>query len=137
MLLLRTFVVLCTLVLLSLTALEADARRGGGGRSAHVSRAGPAGHGSVRHHNRHREGARRRGHIGREVRSERHEYWEDRRRYAIGATLAVATFQALACQPTTVIVNGVVYYSCGSGWYTRRVYTGTVTYVVVTTPAGY
>ena len=138
MLLLRTFVALCTLVLLALPALEADAqRRGGGGRQANVSRAGPASHGSVRHHNRHGGGARRRGSVRREVRSERHEYWEDRRRYAIGAALTVATFHALACQPTTVIVNGVAYYSCGSGWYTRRVYTGTVTYVVVTTPAGY
>ena len=138
MLLLRTFVALCTVVLLALPALETDAqRRGGGGRRANVSRAGPAGHGSVRHHNRHRERARRRGSVRREVRSERHEYWEDRRRYRIGATVTAAAFRALTCQPTTVIVNGIGYYSCGGGWYTRRVYSGTVTYVVVTAPAGY
>jgi hypothetical protein len=139
--LLRTFVALCALVLVALPAFEADARgrgggRGGGGR-ANVSRAGPAGHGSVRHHNRHHYPARRRRAVAHEIHSERHEYWEDRRRWRIGATLTAANYRALACQPTTVIVNGVAYYSCDDGWYTRRVYSGTVTYVVVTAPAGY
>lgn len=134
----RMFLALCAVVLLALPALETDARgRGGGGRRANVSRAGPASHGSVRHHNRHGAGAPRRGAARREVRSERHEYWEDRRRRRIGATLTVATYRALTCEPITVIANGVTYYGCAGDWYTRRVYSGTVTYVVVTTPPGY
>ncbi len=143
MLLRKTFLALCTLILIALPALETDAqRRGGGGRGgggrANVSRSGPAGHGSARHHNRHHDRARTRGAVRRESRSERHEYWEDRgRRRRIGAALTVASYRALSCRPTTVIVDGVAFYSCGGGWYTRRVYSGTVTYVVVTAPAGY
>ncbi len=132
-----TFVALCTLILIALPALETDARGRGGGRRANVSRSGPASHGSARHHNRHHDRARKRGAVRRENRSERREYWEDRRRRRIGATLTVATFRALSCQPTTIIVDGVAFYSCGGGWYNRRVYSGAVTYVIVTAPAGY
>ena len=141
MLLLRTFVALCALILIALPALETEAQpRGGGGRgggrSANISRSGPASHGSVRHSNRNR--ARTGRAVKRERRSERHEYFEDRgRRLRIGARMTVATYRALSCQPTTAIVDGVAFYGCGGGWYNRRVYSGTVTYVVVTAPAGY
>lgn len=136
----KTFVVLCTLFVIALPALEADARGRGGGRGggrANVSRSGPASHGSARHHNRHPNRGRARGAVRRENRSERHEYWEDRQRRRIGASLTVASYRALTCQPVTVIVDGVAYYGCAGDWYTRRVYSGSVTYVVVTAPPGY
>lgn len=65
------------------------------------------------------------------------EFYEDRWKYAMGATLTAATFRALTCTPTTVIVGNVSYSQCGTHWY-RRTYTGgSVTYIVVTTPPGY
>jgi len=65
------------------------------------------------------------------------EWYEDQWKYALGATLTIATFQALACQPTVVMVGTVSYYQCASTWYQRTYSGGSVTYIVVNPPAGY
>jgi cysteinyl-tRNA synthetase len=49
----------------------------------------------------------------------------------------MATFSALSCQTTTVVVGAVSYYQCGPTWYNRRYMGGSTTYVVVNTPPGY
>lgn len=73
----------------------------------------------------------------RDVRREVHEWHEDRWRRRIGASLTAATFRALTCAPTVVIIGSVHYYSCGVNWY-RRTYVGSsATYVVVAPPSGY
>jgi hypothetical protein len=65
------------------------------------------------------------------------EFYEDRWKYAVGASLTAATFRSLTCTPTTVIVGGVSYYQCGPTWY-QRAYSGTsMTYVVINAPSGY
>ena len=65
------------------------------------------------------------------------EFREDRFEFVVGATLTVAIFRSLTCTQTKVIVNGVVFYSCGGHWY-NPVYQGPqVTYVIVNTPPGY
>ncbi len=138
--------------------------RGGGRSQPNVSRSGPANQGSIGHASRHssrdmrgnrRETGQDARSSGREVRqdrgqtrgynrnqardevSEHHEWHEDRWRRQVGARIAATTFRALTCQSTTIIVNGIAYYSCGGSWYTRQVSGTTVTYVVVTAPAGY
>jgi hypothetical protein len=68
---------------------------------------------------------------------DRHEFYEDRWKYAVGASLTAATFRSLTCASRTVVVNGVSYYNCGPTWYNRAYSGGSVTYVVVNTPAGY
>ena len=65
------------------------------------------------------------------------EWYENRAAFAIGATLTMATFSAMSCTTTTVVVTGVSYYRCGTGWYNRAYSGGNVTYVVVGAPAGY
>jgi len=65
------------------------------------------------------------------------EFYEDRWKYALGASLTAATFRALTCTPTTVIVGGVSYYQCGSSWYNRAYSGGSTTYVVINAPPGY
>jgi hypothetical protein len=55
----------------------------------------------------------------------------------VGATLTAATFTALTCQPTTVVVGNVSYYQCGTAWYKRSFYSGNTTYIVVNAPPGY
>jgi hypothetical protein len=54
-----------------------------------------------------------------------------------GADKPASAFNALTCTPTTVVVNGVTYYSCGGAWYTRGYQEGSVTYIVVNAPLGY
>lgn len=146
-----------------LLTLPVDARGRGGGGGPRVSRSGPASHGSVRHSGGRRDAGRdarrdrrdsardirrdrrdtardirsERREFARDVRHERHEWWEDRSRRRVGAMLTVTAFRSLTCTPTTIIVNGVAYYSCDSVWYSRRYVGGSVTYVVVTAPAGY
>jgi hypothetical protein len=65
------------------------------------------------------------------------EWYEDRWKYAMGASLSVTTFRALTCQPTVVLVGSVSYYQCASTWYRRTYMQGSTTYVVVSAPAGY
>jgi hypothetical protein len=72
-----------------------------------------------------------------EYRDDRHEYVEDRYRRRVGTALTISAWNSLTCAPRTVYVGGVSYYQCGSYWYNRAYSGGSVTYVVVTTPAGY
>ena len=65
------------------------------------------------------------------------EFYEDRWKYAVGASLTAASFRALTCTPSTVIVGGVSYYQCGSSWYQRGYSGGSTTYVIINAPAGY
>jgi hypothetical protein len=65
------------------------------------------------------------------------EYYEDRWKYAVGASLTAATYRSLTCTPTTVIVGSVTYYQCGSTWYQRGYSGGSTTYVVINAPSGY
>ena len=65
------------------------------------------------------------------------EWYEDRWKYAMGAALTVATFRALSCQTTTVVVGNVTYTQCASTWYQRSYTAGSTTYIVVNAPAGY
>ncbi|MDB4433493.1 hypothetical protein N9166_02020 [bacterium] len=66
-----------------------------------------------------------------------HGFYDDAWKYALGATLTVATFRALTCATQTFVVNGVTFYNCGPTWYNRAYAGGSVTYVVVNAPAGY
>ncbi|MEE9607375.1 MAG: hypothetical protein V3U03_06505 [Myxococcota bacterium] len=68
---------------------------------------------------------------------EHEEWYEDRWKRAVGASLTVSAFRSLQCASSTVVVNGVTYYNCGSSWYQRGYSGGNVTYVVVGPPAGY
>ena len=68
---------------------------------------------------------------------DRKEFYQDRRRLVVGASLTAAAFGALSCASQTVVVNGISYYGCGGTWYNRAYSGGSVTYVVVETPAGY
>ena len=70
-------------------------------------------------------------------RSEMHEFYEDRWRYRVGASLSAASFRSLQCASSTVVVNGVTYHNCGSSWYQRGYSSGSVTYIVVNAPAGH
>jgi hypothetical protein len=72
-----------------------------------------------------------------DIRDERRDYWDDRYRYRVGATLTAVTFRSLTCTSTVVVVNGVTYYSCGGTWYSRGYQTGSVTYIVVNAPPGH
>jgi hypothetical protein len=65
------------------------------------------------------------------------EWYEDRWKYAVGASLTMAVFSSLTCTTTIVVVSGMTYYNCGPTWYNRAYSGGSVTYVVVGTPAGY
>ncbi len=56
---------------------------------------------------------------------------------AVGTALTVSAFNSMTCNPTTVYVNGVAYYQCGSTWYNQAYQQGDVVYVVVDTPPGY
>ncbi len=68
---------------------------------------------------------------------DRKEFYQDRRRFAVGATMTAAAFGALTCASRTVVVNGISYYGCGGTWYNRAYAGGAVSYVVVDAPAGY
>lgn len=56
---------------------------------------------------------------------------------ALGTALTISAFNSMTCNPTTVYVNGVAYYQCGSTWYNQAYQQGDVVYVVVDTPPGY
>jgi hypothetical protein len=72
-----------------------------------------------------------------EVRNERRDFAEDVHRRRRARALTATAFRALSCARTTLVVNGVTYYRCGSTWYNRGYQGGSVTYVIVTAPAGY
>lgn len=57
--------------------------------------------------------------------------------YAVGTVISAATYGALSCAPTTVIVGGVTYSRCGTTWYQPTYGGGGVTYIVVAPPPGY
>ena len=51
---------------------------------------------------------------------EHEEWYEDRWKRAVGASLTVSAFRSLQCASSTVVVNGVSYYNCGSSWFGWR-----------------
>ncbi len=57
--------------------------------------------------------------------------------YAAGTIISAASYSALPCTPTTVVVNGMSYSQCGSTWYQPAYSGGNVNYVVVNPPMGY
>jgi len=78
-----------------------------------------------------------------DVHSERHEWAEDRyrgrrtARIVVGTSLTIASWNALTCRQTTVLVGDITYYTCDGTWYQPNYRGNSVTYVVVNTPAGY
>lgn len=72
-----------------------------------------------------------------DVRDDRQDYYDDRQRRRLGATLTRSAFRSLSCKSTKVIVGNVTYYRCGNDWYSRAYQGSSVTYVIVTAPAGY
>ena len=130
---------LCIFVTLIFLAIDTDARGRGGGGGGGYSRSSAASHGSMR--GRSPGSTRSRG-TRNTRRDNRHDWHDDRRRRrairaVVGMTLTLASWNALTCTRTRVIVNGVIYYSCGAAWY-QGYYSGAqVTYVVVNTPPGY
>lgn len=151
--------VCAVLVVLLFVVAEVEARRGGGGGGGggrSFSRSGPASSGSVRsqrsasgsHSGRqgNRSGQRNemrddRTDYRNERRDDRRDFiddrHDDRRRRRIGVSLTRSVFRGLSCNTTTVYLNGITYYNCGYDWYTRAYAGSSVTYIVVTAPAGY
>jgi hypothetical protein len=43
----------------------------------------------------------------------------------------------MSCARTSVIVDGITYWSCDDAWYQSTYSDGSVTYVVVNAPPGY
>ena len=154
-------------VALFFVATEADARRGAdnkrGGSDKSVSRSGPASKGSlggeksarsnrqdnkadarddrndrrddVRDDRNDRHDDRR--DYRDDVRDDRQDYYDDRQRRRIGVALTRSAWRSLSCKSSKVIVGGVTYYRCGNDWYTQAYKGGSVTYIVVVTPAGH
>jgi hypothetical protein len=52
----------------------------------------------------------------------------------IGSVLTAAAFSAQSSSCTSVSVNGMSYYQCGSTWYQPSYSGGSVTYIVVNPP---
>ena len=55
----------------------------------------------------------------------------------VGATLSAASVSSQGCTMTTVYVNDVTYYQCGSNWYNKAYEGGELVYIVVNPPSGY
>jgi hypothetical protein len=55
----------------------------------------------------------------------------------IGSVITAASWNAMTCTRSSIIVDGVTYYSCGDAWYQPTYSGGSVTYIVVDAPAGY
>ncbi|MGE0684052.1 MAG: hypothetical protein AB7P69_24490, partial [Candidatus Binatia bacterium] len=53
---------------------------------------------------------------------------------AIGSTMTAAAFNQQKASCTTLIVNGMTYYQCGSTWYQPSSQGSNVTYIVVSPP---
>lgn len=86
----------------------------------------------------HREDAREdRQDYADDVRDDREDWYDDRYHRRVGGVLTVSAFGSLSCASSTVIVNNVTYYRCGSDWYSRAYSGGNVTYIVVDAPSGY
>ena len=133
---------LCIFTMLIFLAIDTYARGGGGRGSGGYSRSSAASHGSMRGRSPGSSRSRGRRDTRRDIHEERHDWHDDRRRRrairaVVGATLTLASWNALTCTRTRVMVNGVIYYSCGAAWY-QGYYSGAhLTYVVVNTPPGY
>jgi hypothetical protein len=139
----RKFALLALIVGVFMLAADfAEARRGGGG-AAGISRSGPAASGSVRGN---------RGDARRDVRDDRRDFrrdryddrrdfredvYRDRRRVRAARAISASAFRNLSCRSEIIVVGNVTYYRCGGGWYQRAYHGGSVTYVIVTAPAGY
>ena len=133
---------LCIFVTLIFLAIDTDARGRGGGGGGGYSRSSAASHGSMRGRSPGSSRSRGRRDTRRDIHEERHDWHDDRRRRrairaVVGMTLTLASWNALTCTRTRVIVNGVIYYSCGAAWYQGYYSGANVTYVVVNTPPGY
>ncbi len=118
---------------------EVDARRGGGGGrrgggGKSISRSGPASGGSVRSQKPTRSQSSNKR---KDVRDDRRDWYDDRRRRRIGTSLTISAFRSLSCTSSRIYVGGVTYYRCGHEWYSRAYHGGNVTYVIVTAPSGY
>jgi hypothetical protein len=55
---------------------------------------------------------------------------------AVGAAASSNYLYSVPCR-TTFTVSNVIYYHCGSTWYSRGYEGGQVVYIVTSAPAGY
>lgn len=101
-------------------SFDADAKR-------MVKRSGPAARGAVRHVKPHPV---RRRHV---VRHHNHSVLKA----VVVVSLTASAFRARNCRYTTIITNGVTYYSSCGTWYKRGYESGTVVYIETSTPSGY
>ena len=53
---------------------------------------------------------------------------------AIGSVMTAAAFSAQSSSCSSLSVNGMSYYQCGSTWYQPSYSGGNVTYIVVNSP---
>ena len=53
---------------------------------------------------------------------------------AIGSTMTAAAFNKQKASCSTLVVNGISYYQCGSTWYQPSYQGGNATYIVVSPP---
>ena len=158
------FALLCGVSLVLLVVFDAESRGRGGRGGGGFSRGGAAAGGSFGHQrgyggsnrmnnnngrmndraddrndrmdNRQDHYQDRRDHVD-DYYDDRREWVEDRQAVRIGAYLTASAFGAMSCSPTIVVVGGVTYNQCGGDWYQRAYRSGSVTYIVVTAPAGY
>ncbi len=79
----------------------------------------------------------------RDIHDDREDWYDDRRQrrvataIVIGTVISAASWNAMTCAQTSIVVDGVTYYSCGDAWYQPTYSGGSVTYVVVNAPPGY
>jgi hypothetical protein len=155
------FALLCGVSLVLLVVFDAESRGRGGRGGGGFNRGGAAAGGSFGHQrgyggsnrmnnnngrmndraddrmdNRQDHYQDRRDHVD-DYYDDRREWVEDRQAVRIGAYLTASAFGAMSCSPTIVVVGGVTYNQCGGDWYQRAYRSGSVTYIVVTAPAGY
>jgi len=78
----------------------------------------------------------------RDIHDDREDWYDDRRRrvataIVIGSVISAASWNSMSCARTSVVVDGITYWSCDGAWYQSSYSGGSVTYVVVDAPAGY
>ena len=56
---------------------------------------------------------------------------------AVGTAVAISAFQSTSCPTDTTSFDGIVYYKCGSTWYTKGYQSGDVVYIASDPPTGY
>jgi hypothetical protein len=79
------------------------------------------------------------------VREDRREDWQEYREdyYDDGSYAEyyeeqdALVYWTLPCRPNTIAMGGVIYYVCGSTWYTRAYSEGDLVYTVVPNPTGH